>query len=180
MNAAGRLSALLNVRREVGFLEGAFARTPPRCVVDIEKPTGFGVEEVRHFVEREQAFPVGGGVGTVNGLGEIELCVAAGNEVAVPVGDVAVGVGKDGVVGGVSEQLHGLFVFGVVVGLGTQVALLESGDGRVHQLDGDQVQAFFADNWSTVIGQSQELSLFHSLRRDVGESYALLNKLTLI
>ncbi len=54
------------------------------------------------------------------GLVQSKLGIAAGDEVAVEVGDVAVGVGEDRVVRGVRLQFHGLPERLVVVGLGAR------------------------------------------------------------
>ena len=54
----------------------------------------------------EETLPIGCRIAAVNGLCVVEPSVAAGDEVAVEVSDVAVGVGEDGVVGGVRFQLQ--------------------------------------------------------------------------
>ena len=53
------------------------------------------------------------------------------------VGDVAVGVGEDGVVGGVRFELHGLAEGFVVFRLGADVGLRQRLDGLMHQADAD-------------------------------------------
>ncbi len=87
--------------------------------------------------------PVGSGVGAVDGFGEeVEFIVAFGDVVAVPVGYIAVGIGEYCVIRG-ELALHGFEIVPVTPGLGAEIALLQGGDGNIHQFHGDPLTIFF-------------------------------------
>ena len=134
----------LRFRRRVDslLLAAAFARARPGPVVRVVEIAARGVEQVGRLLEGEQAVPVGLGIAAIDGFGEVELWIATGNEVAVPVGDVTVGIGKDGVVGGVGLHLHRFGVFHIIPCLGAEVGLFEGLDGFLHELDRDPLPIF--------------------------------------
>ena len=69
----------------------------------------------------------------------------------MPVGDVAVRVRKDAVVGGVRHQLHRRAVLGIGAGFGTEVALLQCQHGPVHQFHADPRVTITAHHRSAMI-----------------------------
>ena len=131
MNAARVLAAGIHVGRKILLPRAVLgAGRRERIVVGVVDPPVRRVHHVRRFVERQHAVPLGGGVGAVHGLGPVELRIALGNEVGVEVGDVAVGVGIERVVGRVGVRLHHLLVLGEVARLGARERL----DQRLHRL----------------------------------------------
>ena len=86
------------------------------------------VKQLRQLIDGEETVPVGVGRTAVDGFGVVEAGVAPGDEVALEVGDVAVGVGEDGVVGGVGLQLQGLTEIFVVSCFGAGVRLIQRFD----------------------------------------------------
>ncbi len=61
------------------------------------------------FIQLVQAFPISGRNTTVNRFVPVECGIPARNEIAMPVGDIALVIGKDRVVRSVRQQLHILF-----------------------------------------------------------------------
>ena len=78
---------------------------------------------------------VGGRIAPVHRLRPVEARVAPGNVVRVEVGDVALGIGEDRVVGRVGVQVHELLERRVVLRLGAGVGLDEGVDVVLHQAD---------------------------------------------
>ena len=124
-------------------------------------PTGGGIKEADSLVDGVETLPFGGGVGAVHGLLPIEFGIAARGEVAVEVGDVAVSIGVDGVVGRVGAELHHLGELGVSAGFGALVGLGERGDGIVHHFHGDPAAVFFADDRAVVAEVGGDGALLH-------------------
>ena len=108
VEAAGGFGAGFDVGGVVLLAQTAGSGSRPGPVVAVVEPAALWVEQLREFVDVEEALPVGCGIAAVDGFGEVEAGVAAGDEVAVEVGDVAVGVGEDGVVGGVGFEFDRL------------------------------------------------------------------------
>ena len=90
---------------------------------------------MRRFLDGEQTLPLGCRVTSIDRLGEVEARVAAGNEIAVKVGDVPIRIGIDGVVRRVRLQLHGPQVFLVACRLGPQIRLHQRLHRLLHQPD---------------------------------------------
>lgn len=67
-------------------------------VVGVLYPTDRWVEDIRGLVDRVGLAPVVGRRAAVDGPGPVEIGATLRHEVRVPIGDVAVGVGEDGVV----------------------------------------------------------------------------------
>ena len=151
----------------------------PGPVVGVVQPAALGIEQVRRLVHRQQAVPLGLGIAAVHRLGPVEFGVAAGNVVAVEVGDVTRGIGEDRVVGRVRLQLHGLLI-GLVVGrLGACVGLRQRLDGLLHQADGDPFAVRRADDRAVVGAVDGEFLFGHAGRGlvrhdDLGRSHRAL------
>src|SRR5712691_10517116 len=79
-------------------------------------------------------------------FGPIESGVALRNEVGVEVGDRAVGVGVDRVVGRVGVQLHRLLERLVALGLRARVRLRERLERLLHQPDAHPLALRLADD----------------------------------
>src|SRR5581483_7658049 len=149
----------LHVHRVVFLFRTARAGGGPWPVVRVVQPTALGVEQVRCLVDVQQSLPIGRRIAAVNRTREVETGIAARNVIAVEVGDVAVGVGVDGVVGGVRLQLHGLQVALIVVRLGAAVGLLQSLDVFLHDAEGHPLAVSFA-RYGSVVGEVDGELLF--------------------
>ena len=79
-----------------------------------------------------QAVPVRARIGAVHRVGVVEAIVAAGDELRMEIGDVAVGVGVDRVVGGVGLELHHRDVGAIVARPGQPVGLPQRRDRVEH------------------------------------------------
>src|SRR3974390_2616451 len=90
---------------------------------------------MRRFLDAQKALPLGCGVAAMYGAGPVELGIAARDEVSMEVGDIAIGIGEDGVVRRVGLKLHGLPVRLIIAGLGARVGLREGFDRLLHQAD---------------------------------------------
>ena len=163
VHAARGFSAGFDIRRKIFLLRAVRARRGPRPIVGVVEPAVFGVQEVGRFIDRKQAVPVGRGIAAVHRLGPIEAGIAAGNEVAVKVGDIAVGIGEDGIVRRVGVQLHGLAEGFVVIRLGAQIRLRQGLDGLVHQPDSQPLAVGFANHRAMLRAVHGELFLGHAV-----------------
>src|SRR5215469_2206091 len=86
----------------------------PWPVVRVVEPAAFRVQKMWRLIDGKKSLPFGCGVTSVHRLGPVEAGIPPWNEVAVEIGDVAVGVGEDGVVRRVCLKLHRLSV-GLVI-----------------------------------------------------------------
>ena len=146
MQTARCLDSLLHIGRVVSLAQGTCPRAVPGRIIHVEQVPALRIQQMRHLTHRHQSLPIRRWVAPIHRLGVIELRIADGNKVTVPISDVAVGIRKDRVVGGVRPQLHGLAVFGIVPRLSPQVTLLQSGHGSIHQLDGDPTVPILPDH----------------------------------
>ena len=110
-----------SARRRVGPVVGAVG------------PAGGGVDGVGALLDGVDPLPVGGGVAAVHGERVIEPRVPNGDEVGMEVGNVALGIGEEGVVGGVGVGAHDLQVFIEVPRLGPGVGLDQGLHGLFHE-----------------------------------------------
>ncbi len=92
-------------------------------------PTVGRIVDVDRLGHGVHTFPLGGGNAAIHGLRPVVGGVALGYEVAVPVGDVSLGVGIDGIVGGVFQNIHRPLVVGEAPRLGALPAL----DEHIHR-----------------------------------------------
>ena len=137
VQAAHVVAVGVHVARVVGLFGAGAAGGSVGPIVCVLDPAGGGVEQMGRFGEGVQTVPIGARVCTVDGPGVVEPVVAPGDELRVEIGDVAVGIGIDSVVGGVGLKLHHLHVGGVIARLGQAVGLLERGDWVEHHGFGD-------------------------------------------
>ena len=120
MEPPGGFAATFHIRGIVFLLEAAGTRRGPWPVVGVVEPAAGGVQEIGGLIDIQQALPFGCGICAIDRFGPVEVNVAFGNEVAVEVGDGAAGIGKDGVVGRIGFEFHGLAEGFVVPGFGAR------------------------------------------------------------
>ena len=138
VNAARVLRTRRHVRRDTRSRARARrARRRERRAVRVLDPPGLRIEQRDGLADQVQALPFGGRIAAVHRLRPIEARIAPRREVAVPVGDVAIGVGVDGVVRRVRAQVHHLVERRVRRRLRAPVRLRQRLERLVHQLDGD-------------------------------------------
>ena len=123
------------------------ARRRPGPVVRIVDKAARGIHNVRRLVERQDPAVRGARIAGVHRLCPVERGIAARDVVRVEVRDVAGGIGKQGVVGGVGMQLHDLAKAGQVVCFRARVGLNQRVDVIVHQAHAHQPIAFLAHDW---------------------------------
>ena len=162
VHAARVLRSCVHVGRVVLPLRAERARYRVGPVVGVLDPAVGRVEHVGTFVHRHQIAPLGGRVAAVHGPAPVERRVPLGNEVGMEVGDVALGVGKHGVVGRVGVQVHHLLVLGEVLRLGAAIGLRERLERLVHQPDGHPLAVGLADDGAVVGAVDGELLLRHA------------------
>ena len=109
--------------------------------------------------ERGEAVPVGGGIAAVDRVAIVEAVVADRHELRVEIGDMAVGIGIDRVVGRIGLERRHLHVAGEIARLGPQPALLERRDRPVHQRQRDPAPALGADDRAVMGGVGGEGAL---------------------
>src|SRR5205807_8755090 len=90
--------------------------------------------------------PVRRRIAAVDRLAPIEAEIAPGNEVAVEVGDLAVGICEDGVVGRIRMELHLLAKRLVVFRLRAQIRLCQLLDRLVYYSDCQPLALGLADD----------------------------------
>ena len=140
----------IHVARIVLALWAVFAGRRIGPVVGVEDPAVGGGQQMRRLVQGVQPLPVRRRVRAVHRLGVVEPVVAPWNELRVQIGDLALGVGEDGVVRGVGPQLGDLEERGVVLGLGAQERLAERLDRLLHQGYRDPLAVRLTDDRAVV------------------------------
>ncbi len=169
VQAPGVLARLVHIPREVRRLGALRARRRPGPVVGVGDPAVGRVQEVRGLLERRHALPVRGRIGAVHRPGIVEPVVALGDELRVEIGDLALGVGEDGVVGRVGVELRHLQEGRVVLGLGAQEGLAQRLHRPVHQGDGDPLAVRLAHDGAVMGAVDREVTLGHRAgRRAIG------------
>ena len=133
--------------------------------VAILNPARGRVAHLHNIFYGMQTLPVGGGIAAIHGLLPVEVGVAAGHEIAVPVGDGAVFIRKNGVVRRVAVQPHHLFVAGVVRCFRAQIRLREGVQRCVHHVDGNPLTIFFARDGAVLREVHREIFVGHTLAR---------------
>ncbi len=132
---------VFRVHRHIGRVVAGLGAVRTGCrvrpVVGVIDPAILRVEEGNGFFYLVQALPFGGRVAAIDRMLEVEPGIAARDEIAVEIGDIAVCIRIDGVVRGVGAQLHRFVEFLVVARLGAQERLRERLERLVHQLHGD-------------------------------------------
>ena len=100
--------------------------------VAVLEPAALGIQHLRQFGQAVQALPLGGGIAAIQGLGPVEIRVAARDGIAVKVINIAGAIGVDGVGPGEREAPQRSLKFAETARPGHGPALLHDTafDGR--------------------------------------------------
>ena len=130
-------AGLVHVRRILGPLRAVGSGGRIRPVIGILDPPIRRVDHVWTLLERQYAVPFRRRITAVHGPTPVEPGIPSWNEVRMEVGNVAVGVGVDRIVGRVGMEVHGLQVLGHVLRLGTRIGLGQCVHRIVHESNRD-------------------------------------------
>nr|GEU28199.1 hypothetical protein [Tanacetum cinerariifolium] len=145
---------VFRIHRHIGRVVAGLGTVGTGCgvrpVVGVVDPAAVRVEQRDGFLDFMQPAPLGGGIAAVDRMSEIDGRIAARDEIAVEVGDVAVGIRVHGVVRRVGAQGHRLVKFPVVARLGADERLRERFQRFIHEPHGNPLAVFGAHDRAVV------------------------------
>src|SRR5579864_8012275 len=148
MQAASRLkSSILHVRWEIFRFQTAWTGSRPRPVVRVIQPAALRVPQIGRLVYFQQALVFSGRIAPIHRSRPVEGRISPRNVVAVEISDITLRGSKQGVVRGVGEEFHGLFVRLVISSLGSQIRLLQGLHGLLHASEAHPLAVLLANHW---------------------------------
>ena len=146
MQAPRVFAKCVHVSREISPFWTVWTRGGIGPIIGVEHIARPWIDDTRRLIKRVKTAPVSGGVGAVDGFAIVKAIIAAGNELRVEIGDLALIVGEQSIVRRIGLQLRDFQERLQRGGLGAQIGLGQGLDRPIHHSKTDPPPALAGNN----------------------------------